>query len=101
MSAKLIEIALTPELDAELARWIERDAQLPAVTAGDMATPEMVELTARKRYLEAKDLVQRLWTILESKRVRVLDMDVLAAVGRLRERSKMLTLGDAPPSVKP
>ena len=101
MSTRLVEIARNEELDAALARWIERDAQLPAVTAGDMATAEMVELTARKRHMQAKDLVQRLWTILESKRVRVLDMDVIDSVGRLRDRSKVLTVGDAPPSVKP
>jgi hypothetical protein len=90
MSARLIEIARTRELDAELAEFIARDAQLPSLTAMDMGTPEMIELTANRRRSQARDLVQRLWTILESRRVKVLDCDVIEAVDKLRARAKLL-----------
>lgn len=88
MSTRLIEIARTPEMDGELAHWIERDAQLPVLTAGDMATSEMIERAAGRRRAQARDLVQRLWTILESRERPAIDLEMIERMGQLRDRVK-------------
>jgi len=83
MSA-IIEIRWTPELRAEIARWILNEAQLPAIEAADMATPQMVELTSFRRLQSARRKVQSLQTLLETGRLPVIDLDMIEAVDRLR-----------------
>ena len=84
MSAQLVEIRWTPELCAALVRWILNDAQLPALDAADIATPEMVALTALRRERSARMKLTGLRTLLEAGRVAVLDCDVIEAMDRLQ-----------------
>lgn len=84
MSAPIIEIRWTPELRAELVRWILNEAQLPTIEQADMATPEMCGLTALRRKRSAIMKVQSLRTLLETATLPVLDCEIMDAVHRLR-----------------
>ena len=86
--SELLEIRWDRETEDALMCFLIREAQFPVVKAADVATPEMVELTLRRQMWYAGEAVRRLRHLLESRRVPLLDADVLALGAKAQERHR-------------
>lgn len=86
--SEILEIRWDAALENDLARWLLHRGQMAALTAGDMATPDMVTRAMGKRAADAMQAVRELRTVLEARRVPVLDLDVMKRVGALKDRAR-------------
>mgnify|MGYP000007439760 CR=1 FL=1 len=86
--SELLEIRWDAALENDLARWLLHRGQMPALTAGDMATQDMVTRAMMRRTSEAAQAVRELRTVLESRRVPVHDLDVMKRVLDLQDRRR-------------
>lgn len=76
MSAEILEVHWGPALIAALGKWLVERGQLRQMTAADMATPEMVELSASGRGGEVFQAVRELRTVLNAHAVKVIDLEL-------------------------
>jgi hypothetical protein len=74
---RLMELVWSPQVETTLRVWIERDAQLPSVTADEMGRDLGSILSERRMRLH--DAVKRLGTLIEM--LSVQPVEVLEAPG--------------------
>lgn len=75
---RLMELVWTPQVETILTAWIEKDAQLPCVTADEMARDLGAVLSDRR--LRVHDAVKRLGALIEALSVR--PVEVIEAHGQ-------------------